>query len=278
MTPQLLLVKQLFLEADNFVTRGDTVSAGLAISLLQDATELYVWTLIKERNVVVKDQSGFVANLEAVNKAGHLMPFSARLLELNRARVNFKHYGNLPAETEARKHRGYVEDCLREAMPQHFGVNFDELSLIDLVSNTSVRTHLSDAQERIGAGDLQNAASELAKARHILLEELRRFSPKIDRRLADADRILSSLVGGRDVRVFEYLTTYLQQFQDSTLVATLQLPPEDFALIQGGLPYANRSHAGIWHVTHTRSNYSEGECRRAVSCLVNLSLRLQSRP
>jgi hypothetical protein len=278
MKAQLLLVKQLFLEAENFVDRGDPVSAGLAISLFQDAIELFVWTLIKERNVAVKDQSGFIANLEAVNKAGFTVPFTARLLELNRARVNFKHYGNLPAESEARKHRSYVEDCLKDAMVTHFNILFDELSLLDLINNTTIRTHLSKAQEDIKAGDLKTAAAEIAKARHYTIESLRRHSPRIDRRLADADRLLSQLSGGRNINVFEYLSDYLVQLQDSALITSLQLAPEDFALIQRGLPHVSLTYAGTWQVVHSRFNYTENECNRTISCLINLCLRLQARP
>lgn len=278
MIPQILLVKQLYLEADTFIDRGDSVSAGVAISLLQDAAELYVWTLIKERNVTVKDQSGFVANLEAVQKAGFAMPFSARLLELNRARVNFKHYGNLPAESEARKHRAYVEDCLREAMDQHFGISFDQISLIDLVADPDVRKHLSQALAHTERGELVEAVAELAKARYLAIQAMRRLAPRVDRRLADADRLLSTLAGGSHINVFEYLTQYLEQLQDSMLISTMQLPAADFALIQHRLPQASRSHSGAWQVVHTRGNYTEAECRRAIACLINLCLRVQARP
>jgi hypothetical protein len=276
MVPQLLLVKRLFIEAQAFVDRADPVSAGLSISLLQDAAELYVWTLIKERGISVKDGAGFVSHLEAVQKAGCAVPFSARLQELNRARVNFKHYGNLPAPAEARKHSGYVEDALREAMKEHFAVDFDELTLVDLVADPTTREHLRAAEAHIKANDSSSAAIELAKARYCAFGQLRQYMPSVDRNLRDADRLLQGVSGDHGIRVFSYLADYLDHLRESSLTAMLQLPPEDFALLQRGLPHATQSTSGAWQITLTRMT-TETECQRALTCIVNLCIRLQAR-
>lgn len=109
---QHLLTKRLFLEACAFAARSDPVAAGLAISMLQDAAEMMVWSVVKDKGLPVKDQSGFVANIEAIAKAGHSLSFVPELHELNKARVGFKHYGNLPAAGEVNKHRSAVEGFL----------------------------------------------------------------------------------------------------------------------------------------------------------------------
>ena len=46
MLQQLLLSKRLFLEACHYIERADPVSCGIAISMFQDAVELYVWTVV----------------------------------------------------------------------------------------------------------------------------------------------------------------------------------------------------------------------------------------
>ena len=73
MLTQLLLSKRLFNEGVTFARRPDAVSCGLAVSLFQDAVELFIWALIKDRSIPVKDTSSFTANLEAVEKGS--MPF-----------------------------------------------------------------------------------------------------------------------------------------------------------------------------------------------------------
>lgn len=277
MVPQLLLVKRLFLASAEYSAQTDPVAAGMAISLLQDAVELYVWTLIKERNVAVKDGSGFVANLDALQRDGHAMPYAAKLQELNRARVGFKHYGNLPAASEAEKHRVYVEDALREAMLAHFGTNFDELSLLDLVTDPTIRDLLKNAETQVRSGALPDSVASLAQARSMVFGLTRKFLPSVDSRLRDTDRVLNQIEGVRGVNSFAYLTEYLGVLREAALAAMFRMPVEDFAFLRVALPSAYQTGDGKWHVTHTRLHYTEAECRRGVVALTNLCLKLQER-
>ena len=253
MVPQLLLVKRLFLASGDFIVQADPVAAGMAISLLQDAVELYVWTLIKERNVSVKDQSGFVANLEALQKSALAMPFMAKLLELNRARVGFKHYGNLPAPSEAEKHRAYVEDSLRQAMLDHFSIDLDELSLVDLIKDQAIRDLLTNAQDQIKAGALSDSAASLAQARSLVFGLTQKYLPKIDTHLRDTDRVLNQIDGVQGVNSFAYLTEYLSMLREASLAAMFRLPVEDFAFLRVALPSAYQTGEGKWHFAHARS-------------------------
>lgn len=277
MVPQLLLVKRLCLASGEYAAQADPVAAGMAISLLQDAVELYVWTLIKERNVSVKDQSGFLANLEALQKADLTMPFTAKLQELNRARVGFKHYGNLPAPSEAEKHRIYAEDALRQAMLDHFGVSFNDLSLIDLVADAPIRDLLRTAENQINGDALTDSAVSLAHARSLVFGLTRKYLPTVDRKLGGMDRVLNQIDGVRGVSPFAYLTEYLGILREASLAAMFRMPVEDFAFLRLALPSGFQTGDGKWHFNHTRSKYTEAECRRAITAIVNLCLNMQAR-
>jgi hypothetical protein len=272
-TLQLLLVKRLFIEAGEYVDRGDSVSCGIAISMLQDAAELYVWTLVKERSLVTKEQSGFVQNLELLQREGIATPHSAKLLELNKARVGFKHYGNLPAPEEAKKHQGYVESFLRLAMSEHFGVSFDELMLLDLVKDVEIKGYLLAANEHLKADALMECAFELAKARATVLDKFAKYIPSVDRNLARADH-----PEHRRGEPFAYLAKYLSELRQATLIALLKLPFEDYMALETALPSVSRSETGQWWGNHRRSNYTEAECSRAMAFIVNLAVRLESTP
>lgn len=278
MSAQLLIVKRLFLEAKNFAEQTDPIAAGIATSLLQDAVELYLWTLIKERNIQVKDNDGFLTYLQRLEEHGSPVPYKARLLELNKARVNFKHYGNLPAPAEAVKHLHYVEDFLREAMKNDFAINLDELSLADLITDPDIQQCLRDAEHHLKADSFSEAAGELAKARNLAFKKMGRFMPTVDSKLDDADRAFDEISHARGQRPFRYVREYLGTLREAALVAMLNLSLEDYGFLVGGLPVAHQAMAGNWSVVHRRSNYTETDCRKAITCLVNLCLRLQSRP
>lgn len=266
----------MYLEARSVAASRDTVAAGMAISLLQDAVELYLWTLIKERSLPAKDQAGFVAHLECLQKAGIAVPSAARLLELNKARIGFKHYGNLPAASEQAKFLSYVEEFFRSALPAHFGLEFDKLSLVDLISNTEVRDHLRLAEQQIGATEYREAAGELAKAKSLLFTALHRYIPQVDRSLRDADRVLNSIDGVRGANAFAYLAEYLGTMREYALVSLLRLPLQDYLFLRASLPNANRAMSGQWYLNYNRFSYTSEECNRALACIVNLSIQLQA--
>lgn len=276
MLTQVLLAKRMYLEACSYASRRDAVASGLAISMLQDSVEIYIWTLIKERNLPTKDQAGFVAHIECLQKAGINVPNAAKLLELNKARIGFKHYGNLPASSETKKFQSYVEDFFRAATLEHFGIEFDSLSLIDLVADAKVREHLKLAEQRIGAGEFQEAAGELAKAKSLLFSALHKYIPKVDRDLHNADRILNSVDGVHGMNVFSYLSEYLSALREYTLVSLLRLSLHDYLVLRNSLPFANQSVSGQWHLTYSRGNYTAEECNKALACIVNLSVQLEA--
>jgi hypothetical protein len=266
----------MFLEASAYADRVDPVSSGIAISMFQDAVEIYIWTLVKERNITTKDQAGFVSNLEAVQKAGFNIPYGGKLLELNKARVGFKHYGNLPAHAEVGKFRAYVGDFLQAAMFEHFSVRFDELSLVDLVSDGKIREHLKLAEQNIAGASMREAAEELAKAKTLLFASLNKYVPKVDSHLRDTDRLLNSIPGVRGVNTFAYLAEFLGALREASLVALFRLPLQDYNFLKGSLPSASRTSSGKWFLNHSRSQYSSDECTRALSCIVNLSIQLEA--
>ena len=119
MTKQLLLCKRLFSEGSFYADRTDSISSGISISLFQDAVEMYVWTLIKEKNIIIKDGASFTSNLEVVQKTGIQLPQAAKLIELNKARVGFKHYGNLPDSTEVTKYQTTLASLLKVPLQEY---------------------------------------------------------------------------------------------------------------------------------------------------------------
>lgn len=275
MIPQLLLAKRQFLEGMAYAKRPDPVSCGIAISLFQDAAEMLVWALIKARNISVKDSSPFTTNLELLQKDGLTVPEAPRLLELNKARVGFKHYGNLPAPDEARKYQSYVEDFLRSAATTQFGQDIDQLSLVDLVPFEDVRGYLKSAEAHIAKGDLSDAVHEASIAKVILFAKLAKHIPKVDCSLADADRVIAHVAELSGLTVFGYVAQYLDMLRDLSIISLLRVPLDDYAFLDATLFHATQSMASTWQMSNKRlMTYDEATCKRQITCLVDISIRL----
>lgn len=277
MKKQLLLCKRIFLEGSIFAERQDAISCGLAISLFQDSVEMLVWTLIKERSIAVKEGASFTSHLEVIQKAGIPISNIPKILELNKARVGFKHYGNLPAPDEAIKFQAYVEDFLRASFTDHFGENFDDLSLVDLITFPDVKERLKSAEELVLAGEHAKAMSEAGIAKALLFRRLERFVPTVDRHLRDMDSIIERIPELCGSKAFGYLTGYLELLRETSLAALLRVPLQEYSFVRMQLPSAMQFGDGRWQTHSTgRIKHDESHGRRAISCLVNLSVRMES--
>jgi hypothetical protein len=275
-TRQLLLCKRLFEEASGYADSEDAVSSGIAISMFQDCVELLIWTLLKHLGLSVQDQSSFVKNLELLEKANIDLPHKPRLLELNKARVGFKHYGNLPAAEEASKFQQYVGDFLRSLMSTHFGESYDNLSLTDLVSFDELREHLKSAERAVGSNDMDLAMREAGIAKALVFRQLERFVPAVSANLRNGDAIINNLPNARGVELFRYLTEYLERIRQAALAGLLRLRMEDYSYI-ALLPSAIQFGDGRWQVSGL--NYMSADLLiQSIQCLVRVSVRIAAQP
>lgn len=56
----LVTIKAILTEADLLSRKRSDVANGLAVSLYQDAVELYLWSLVKKLNVQIREKAGFL--------------------------------------------------------------------------------------------------------------------------------------------------------------------------------------------------------------------------
>jgi hypothetical protein len=275
MTAQLLLAKRLFLEAAKYAAKVDPVSCGLSISLLQDSVEMVVWALIKDKGISVKETDGFVKHLDTLKSNSVTLVGINHIHELNKARVGFKHYGNLPAKGEPEKFRGYAETFLRAAITTHFGLDFDDLSLADLVPYPAIRDRLKSAEHLLTIGDFRGAVAEASITKVELFAMLGKHVPPVNDSIKGLDRLLHRIPETRSTRVFAYLTDYLNMLRDTALVGLVRLPLDDYAFLRSTLFAAHQMVDKHWETQDMgRVVPDEPICRRQIECLVNISIAI----
>ena len=279
MIKHLLLCKRLFGEGKIYAERSDSVSSGLAISLFQDAVESNIWALIKEKNLSVKDSDSFTKNIATIQNAGIALSNIAKIHELNKARVGFKHYGNLPDPGEAKKFETYVEDFLRTSYRDNFCQNFDEISLVDLISDLKVRSRLKSAESFVKSGEFIKAINECAIAKVVLFTMLDRFVPKVNTGLRNIDSAFGHVPELRGLRIqpFQYLTEYLGSLRETIFAALLKLQLSEYAFLHRILPSAYQTANGKWHINqHPNFNQiNESTCNRVIESIINISINIE---
>lgn len=162
---RLVCAKYMFCRSCELLDRGGPFSSGMAVSGFQDAVELVLRTIAEHLNVSLKDGAAFNQIIDAIDDVGpDKVPQRSSLNQLNKARVNFKHFGLEPKEQDARKFRRDLETFFPVALRQFFRIGFEDVSLINIIGHRRTQNHLHRAENLIEQEDYQGAVTECAIA------------------------------------------------------------------------------------------------------------------
>lgn len=101
---------------------------------------------------------------------------------LNGARRELKHHGTHPSPREVEGFRASVTSFLEDNTRAVFGIDYDRISLVDLVTSADIRGHLEAAEASIRQNDFDAAAATAAIAFAKLLDEYDPVSELLEER------------------------------------------------------------------------------------------------
>lgn len=116
----------------------------LAINHAHQAVEL---TLRKKAELLGENPFYFPEILKVLKNKGIRIPYERQIVELNEARKMVQHYGTTPNNTDARRLIFIAKDFLVDFWKEAFGIDYDDISLINLISNDKVRRILREAEK-----------------------------------------------------------------------------------------------------------------------------------
>ncbi|NPT54348.1 hypothetical protein [Paraburkholderia elongata] len=283
---QVVLCRALCSEAEGYLSRNTGVHVGLAVSIAQDAVELFLRAVMKDRPVSgLKIPDEFVKCMDYIDAAANqdeskYVPFRARLIELNKARVNFKHYGLIPDKADSRRLLGYVGDFFDVAAKRFFDVRFSELSVADLVTSTAVRNRLKDAERSLQEEDLEKVFGYSAEAVEVATGELiallysrsHRWSPSSSAGLDDAAiRFARELEG--------YLDDAAAGSERMTIMLALAVNISELVRFESVVPVMHRMIGGHykWERMQDASALTISDAAFAVDFATKFALSVQGR-
>lgn len=283
---QVVLCRALYAEAETYLARNDGVHIGLAVSIAQDAVELFLRAIMKDRPVSgQKVPDDFVKCMDYIDAAANddvtkYVPFRAKLIELNKARVAFKHYGLTPDRADSRRLLGYVEDFFERASETFFGVRFSDLSVADLVTSSGVRGRLKEAESSLRDEDLQRALGLSAEAIDVATRELvallsprsSRWPPSSSTRSADAD-----LQFARELE--ECLEDAVAGSERVTIMLALAVNIGELVRFESVVPELRRDFGGsyTWEFVQDTSAFTVSDAAFAVDFATKFALAVQGR-
>jgi hypothetical protein len=145
-------------------SRGtEPTTAALSILPFHDAAESFL-QLACERYGAGENKADFMRYWELLAAKDIEVPQRETMRRLNAARRVLKHQGILPAQVELEGFRAAVTNFLYDSTPMLFGIDFDKITLVHLISDTAAREKLEGAYGALAAHDHRNALGSAAIA------------------------------------------------------------------------------------------------------------------
>jgi len=145
------------------------------------------------------------------------------------------------------------------------------------VSNIEVRERLKATESLAMTGEYAKATREAAIAKAMLFAQLTLFIPKVDNNLKSMDSIINKIPEARGSRTFQYLAEYLNLLRETTLASLLKVPLQEYTYFSSVLPTAHKRGDGNWEtMSFGFPKYDEAMCKRILTCLVNIAIRLET--
>jgi len=220
-------------------SRSAELLAAASLLMFHDAVEMFL-QISAEHLDAGSNQPSFMDywHILSPKLEGKSLPQKESMRRLNKARVSLKHNGTLPSRLDTEAFRAAATNFFAEACPMIFGIPFEELSLIEYVSNVDVREHLKKAQAFSVGGDLSAATDEIAVAYEKLIDSYSKektteyhqnpysFGPSVN------------LLSGRRLRIRDPELSGLKQYADS-VQATLRRMQETIRILALGIDFKN---------------------------------------
>lgn len=176
---KLLLARRLYeLSRENLSSAND-LSLGIGVNLLQDAVEAFLLAVSEHVNAGIQSGTAFDRYFDLINAkiTPKELPFRARLVALNKLRVNSKHYGLAPAKSETEGLLVSVREFFDEVAKSALGLSFATISLIDLIRDGEPKDLLKQAEAAFQAGDFETCIINCREAIFVRIESRYDISP-----------------------------------------------------------------------------------------------------
>lgn len=155
---RLALIKQLYKIGLEQSYKNESIAV-YSILAFHDSIEMFLKLVAENKGI---NSAGFNF-LEYWNKIPDLTSIEL-MRNLNARRVNLKHKGLLPAKSEIEASRVNTLDFFEQNTSKQFGLEFSEISLIELVNYAEVKSLLNESQKALDNGVVEDCIEKVAYA------------------------------------------------------------------------------------------------------------------
>lgn len=139
---------------------------GLSILTFQDSIEMFLQLSCEHLNIGVnpKKEPAFMEYFTLIKTVKPEFTQQDSIHRLNKARVAFKHHGNMPSKLDIESFRASTTNFFAENTLSIFDIEFSNISLIELVTSLQIQEKLFEATRLLSLGKNLEASKCIAIA------------------------------------------------------------------------------------------------------------------
>jgi hypothetical protein len=267
--------KYVLERAARIQAESNEMSLSISLLLMHDAVELLMLAVLDHLQLASKKRREFMDFWSDIKQAGHANPPDFVAMEsLNKLRVGLKHNGILPRPQTVRDLLPRVLGFFENVLKDYCGLNYSEVSLIDLVPDQEVRSLLHEAQKKFSSAEKAEALGNLRIALHKVEEKRRKHrsllhapsKPSLPREVAKAGW----------GKYLNELDSFLRESALQTNAVMLGVDPVRYASFLRNTPIVQWSVSGKPTVIHssTYAAVSEGDFTDMINFLIEYALKV----
>lgn len=152
-------------------SRQKTPQDSISILMFHDSIELFLQLSTEYLNASTQTNISFMEYWGIINQKlqGQQLSQKNQMNRLNKARVNLKHHGLLLNESDIESFRVNTSDFFSDNCSIVFGINFSEISLIDLIDNSDVKDLARDAVNYYEQNNIKRALEHFSLSFKVLI-------------------------------------------------------------------------------------------------------------
>lgn len=280
---RLSTIKLLFRIGLEQSRKADSVSI-FSILTFHDAVEMFLKLASEERNVK-SDKFNFMDYWDHMTD----LTLKESMRNLNSRRVNLKHKGLVPGQVEVEASRVNTTDFFIQNTPLIFGVDFKDVSLIELVKFPKTREYLTNAQSSIDLNSFEKCVEESTKAFHELIHEYKETKKRMGglskthfdfaQKIRYDNRNTWGQITDTDKRVEKLAETISKNFENiekALSILALGIDYRKFAKFNDLTPHAYRMSDGNYRVEiYGQRNWTRENCEYLIDFILECSFKLQ---
>lgn len=184
---------------------------------------------------------------------------------LNNARVALKHYGNLPSKLAIEGFRAGTTNFFEENTPLVFGVEFSDISLIELVQYIDAKNNLKEAEKHLKEKKIEDALDKVALAFAQLIDDYESRKPGrfffgesmtfLGTSLSSSLKGIYSFNSERELAKFiDNVKKSIESLQEAVKIISLGIDYRRYVEFRLLTPYIVKHLDGSYHIINQRGS------------------------